>query len=222
MARDRGVLLRPLGDVVVVMPPLAIDLNLLDRLGDVLYTSVSARQLVSRWTTCSLRRRRPVPGKTVVTAALARTLREQGTVWGLGAVATGRSGSTAAADEDMRILAEAAGDPYYAGERRGGFRLRRRRGRGRNRRHLSAAARIGRRRVRRLRRGAVRRREKGGSTLPVDGAARPWPTLRRNGGCGCWWRSAGRWRRSIIRRRPSSCAGARSRVAGGRPVRRRR
>jgi len=42
MARDRGVLLRPLGDVVVVMPPLAIDLNLLDRLGDVLYNTVKA------------------------------------------------------------------------------------------------------------------------------------------------------------------------------------
>jgi adenosylmethionine-8-amino-7-oxononanoate aminotransferase len=37
MARDRGLLLRPLGDVVVVMPPLAIDLSLLDRLCDVLY-----------------------------------------------------------------------------------------------------------------------------------------------------------------------------------------
>jgi adenosylmethionine---8-amino-7-oxononanoate aminotransferase len=36
-ARERGVLLRPLGDVVVVMPPLAIDLVLLDRLCDVLY-----------------------------------------------------------------------------------------------------------------------------------------------------------------------------------------
>ena len=42
MARERGVMLRPLGDVVVVMPPLAIDLNLLDRLGDVLYNSVKA------------------------------------------------------------------------------------------------------------------------------------------------------------------------------------
>jgi adenosylmethionine-8-amino-7-oxononanoate aminotransferase len=30
--RDKGVLLRPLGDVVVVMPPLAIDEALLDRL----------------------------------------------------------------------------------------------------------------------------------------------------------------------------------------------
>ena len=40
IARDQGVLLRPLGDVVVVMPPLAIDLNLLDRLGDVLYNSL--------------------------------------------------------------------------------------------------------------------------------------------------------------------------------------
>ena len=37
MARDQGVLLRPLGDVVVIMPPLAIDLNLIDRLGGVLY-----------------------------------------------------------------------------------------------------------------------------------------------------------------------------------------
>jgi adenosylmethionine-8-amino-7-oxononanoate aminotransferase len=41
-AREQGVLLRPLGDVVVVMPPLAIDLSLLDRLGDVLYNSVMA------------------------------------------------------------------------------------------------------------------------------------------------------------------------------------
>ncbi len=39
-ARDRGVLLRPLGDVLVVMPPLAIDLSLLDWLGDVLYNSI--------------------------------------------------------------------------------------------------------------------------------------------------------------------------------------
>src|SRR5262249_34834148 len=37
LARERGVLLRPLGDVVVVMPPLGIDLSLLDRLGEVLY-----------------------------------------------------------------------------------------------------------------------------------------------------------------------------------------
>ncbi|HVS37858.1 MAG TPA: aminotransferase class III-fold pyridoxal phosphate-dependent enzyme, partial [Gemmataceae bacterium] len=41
LARDQGVLLRPLGDVIVVMPPLAIELNLLDRLGDVLYNAVS-------------------------------------------------------------------------------------------------------------------------------------------------------------------------------------
>ncbi len=41
-ARDQGVLLRPLGDVVVVMPPLAIDANLLDRLGDVLYNTLNA------------------------------------------------------------------------------------------------------------------------------------------------------------------------------------
>ncbi len=37
LARDRGVLLRPLGDVIVLMPPLAIDLPLLDRLGEVVY-----------------------------------------------------------------------------------------------------------------------------------------------------------------------------------------
>jgi adenosylmethionine-8-amino-7-oxononanoate aminotransferase len=36
-AREQGVLLRPLGDVVVVMPPLAIDVSLLDRVGNVLY-----------------------------------------------------------------------------------------------------------------------------------------------------------------------------------------
>jgi len=35
--REHGVLLRPLGDVVVLMPPLAIDLSLLDRLCGVLY-----------------------------------------------------------------------------------------------------------------------------------------------------------------------------------------
>jgi adenosylmethionine-8-amino-7-oxononanoate aminotransferase len=39
-ARERGVLLRPLGDVVVVMPPLAIDVSLMDRLCDVLYNCV--------------------------------------------------------------------------------------------------------------------------------------------------------------------------------------
>jgi adenosylmethionine-8-amino-7-oxononanoate aminotransferase len=41
-AREQGVLLRPLGDVIVVMPPLAIDLPLLDRLGGVLYNAVKA------------------------------------------------------------------------------------------------------------------------------------------------------------------------------------
>ncbi len=41
-ARQRGVLLRPLGDVLVILPPLAIDLSLLDWLGDVLYNSVKA------------------------------------------------------------------------------------------------------------------------------------------------------------------------------------
>jgi adenosylmethionine-8-amino-7-oxononanoate aminotransferase len=41
-ARRQGVLLRPLGDVVVVMPPLAIDVSLLERLCDVLYNCVKA------------------------------------------------------------------------------------------------------------------------------------------------------------------------------------
>lgn len=45
MARDRGVLLRPLGDVVVIMPPLAIDISLLDRLCDVVYNSLQAIRL---------------------------------------------------------------------------------------------------------------------------------------------------------------------------------
>jgi adenosylmethionine-8-amino-7-oxononanoate aminotransferase len=40
LARDHGVLLRPLGDVVVVMPPLSIPPPLLDRLCDVLYDCV--------------------------------------------------------------------------------------------------------------------------------------------------------------------------------------
>ncbi len=37
MARERGVLLRPLGDVVVVMPPLAVEADLLDQVCEVLY-----------------------------------------------------------------------------------------------------------------------------------------------------------------------------------------
>jgi adenosylmethionine-8-amino-7-oxononanoate aminotransferase len=39
--RKEGVLLRPLGDVIVIMPPLAIDSSLLDRIGDVLYNALS-------------------------------------------------------------------------------------------------------------------------------------------------------------------------------------
>jgi adenosylmethionine---8-amino-7-oxononanoate aminotransferase len=41
-ARAQGVLLRPLGDVVVVMPPLTIEYSLLDRLCAVLYNTVQA------------------------------------------------------------------------------------------------------------------------------------------------------------------------------------
>jgi adenosylmethionine-8-amino-7-oxononanoate aminotransferase len=40
LARERGLILRPLGDVLVIMPPLAIDLHLLDRLCDILRTCV--------------------------------------------------------------------------------------------------------------------------------------------------------------------------------------
>jgi adenosylmethionine-8-amino-7-oxononanoate aminotransferase len=39
--REEGVLLRPLGDVVVVMPPPAIEPSLLDRLADVLYNALN-------------------------------------------------------------------------------------------------------------------------------------------------------------------------------------
>src|SRR5204862_366936 len=42
LCRDQGVILRPLGDVVVVMPPLAIEDELLDRIGEVLYNSIEA------------------------------------------------------------------------------------------------------------------------------------------------------------------------------------
>ncbi len=38
LLRERGVLLRPLGDVVVVLPPLAIDLSSLDHLCNMLYS----------------------------------------------------------------------------------------------------------------------------------------------------------------------------------------
>ncbi len=40
LAREQGVLLRPLGDVLVVMPPLSIDVSLLDRLCSVLYNCI--------------------------------------------------------------------------------------------------------------------------------------------------------------------------------------
>jgi adenosylmethionine-8-amino-7-oxononanoate aminotransferase len=39
-ARDQGVLIRPLGDVLVIMPPLTIDLPLLDKLCETLYNCV--------------------------------------------------------------------------------------------------------------------------------------------------------------------------------------
>jgi adenosylmethionine-8-amino-7-oxononanoate aminotransferase len=42
LCREQGVLLRPLGDVVVVMPPLAITLELVDRLGTVLYNAINS------------------------------------------------------------------------------------------------------------------------------------------------------------------------------------
>jgi adenosylmethionine---8-amino-7-oxononanoate aminotransferase len=40
LARKRGALLRPLGNVIVVMPPLGIDLPLLDRLCDIIYHAI--------------------------------------------------------------------------------------------------------------------------------------------------------------------------------------
>jgi adenosylmethionine-8-amino-7-oxononanoate aminotransferase len=42
LCREQGVLLRPLGDTIVVMPPLAINEELLDWLGDVLYNAIRA------------------------------------------------------------------------------------------------------------------------------------------------------------------------------------
>ncbi|MFL5241713.1 MAG: adenosylmethionine--8-amino-7-oxononanoate transaminase [Gemmataceae bacterium] len=40
LARERGVLLRPLGDVLVIFPPLSIDISLLNRLCQVLYNCI--------------------------------------------------------------------------------------------------------------------------------------------------------------------------------------
>jgi adenosylmethionine-8-amino-7-oxononanoate aminotransferase len=39
-AREHGAVIRPLGDVVVLMPPLAIEPALLDRLGQIVYDSI--------------------------------------------------------------------------------------------------------------------------------------------------------------------------------------
>lgn len=44
-ARNQGVLIRPLGDVIVLMPPLAIDFSLLDRLCGVLYNILAAAHI---------------------------------------------------------------------------------------------------------------------------------------------------------------------------------
>jgi adenosylmethionine-8-amino-7-oxononanoate aminotransferase len=41
-ARERGVIIRPLGDVVVVMPPLVIDESTLETLMSAMYDSVKA------------------------------------------------------------------------------------------------------------------------------------------------------------------------------------
>jgi adenosylmethionine-8-amino-7-oxononanoate aminotransferase len=41
-ARDQGVFLRPLGDVIVIMPPLAIDDSLMDRLCTVVYNCLAS------------------------------------------------------------------------------------------------------------------------------------------------------------------------------------
>ncbi|MFN3467127.1 MAG: adenosylmethionine--8-amino-7-oxononanoate transaminase, partial [Candidatus Brocadiales bacterium] len=39
-ARNRGTLLRPLGDVIVIMPPLSITLKQLERLLDIVWDSI--------------------------------------------------------------------------------------------------------------------------------------------------------------------------------------
>jgi adenosylmethionine-8-amino-7-oxononanoate aminotransferase len=44
-ARERGVLIRPLGNVVVLMPPLAIDLPLLDQLCEITYHAIAETPL---------------------------------------------------------------------------------------------------------------------------------------------------------------------------------
>ena len=41
-ARRRGVIIRPLGNVIVLMPPLAIEIRELKRLLDVVYQSIRA------------------------------------------------------------------------------------------------------------------------------------------------------------------------------------
>ena len=41
-ARERGVIIRPLGDVIVVMPPLVIDESTLETLMSAIYDSVKA------------------------------------------------------------------------------------------------------------------------------------------------------------------------------------
>ncbi|MDA8402110.1 MAG: aminotransferase class III-fold pyridoxal phosphate-dependent enzyme, partial [Deltaproteobacteria bacterium] len=41
-ARERGVIIRPLGDIIVVMPPLVIDEKTLDTLMSAIYDSVKA------------------------------------------------------------------------------------------------------------------------------------------------------------------------------------
>src|SRR5262249_28661820 len=41
LARDRGVLLRPLGDVIVIMPPLAVEESVLDVLLGAVYDCLS-------------------------------------------------------------------------------------------------------------------------------------------------------------------------------------
>jgi adenosylmethionine-8-amino-7-oxononanoate aminotransferase len=47
-ARRHGALLRPLGDVVILMPPLAIDLPLLDRLCEIVYHAIEEVSLARR------------------------------------------------------------------------------------------------------------------------------------------------------------------------------
>lgn len=55
-ARKRGVILRPLGDVIVLMPPLGISRPELKKLIDITYDSITSAQALSRSSACRIQR----------------------------------------------------------------------------------------------------------------------------------------------------------------------